>query len=194
MKMKLAITASGFFLGMSLWIAPSFAEETTSPQIEKAQQSAAVAPQKQHPSNNPILETTIGNYVKAWQKRDFKTMRGYENWEGGAPLGESEYIQTFDSNFRIYDWKITQMKSVGEDEYRVLVLVSHNLPTQIAALMPKRKTVNSTLIQWWKKLGDKYVHLFYTVHKKEFMQLRTQPLPIPSDKNTKQSTSEAVSE
>jgi len=165
MKMKLAI---GICLSASLLFNSSFAEETT-PSTEKA------------PAVAPVLETAIANYMKAWQAQDFKTMRRYESWEGGQELGEVQYIQSFNADFKIHDWKITQMKPVGEDEYKVLVLSSHNLPKQIAAFLPPDQTVRSTLIQWWKKTGDQFVHLFH-IERQRLIQLAFPGQPVPGSK------------
>lgn len=79
-----------------------------------------------------------------------------------------------DADFKIHEWKITQMKPVDNGEYKVLVLVSHNVPKQVAAFVPPGKTVNSTLNQWWKKQGDKFVHLFHIERK------RLMPTPPPT--------------
>ena len=134
----------------------------------------------------PLLEKTVAEYVTAWQKEDFKAMRPVENWEGGDALGETKYIQNFKADFKIETWKITKIeKAKGKDEYKVLVLISHNMPKHIVALVSKGKnTVNSTLVQWWKKEGDKFVHLFH-IERDRIMSPFTSP---PADSKSKPTT------
>jgi len=111
---------------------------------------------------NPALETTVTHYMQAWQKQDYKSMRSYESWEGGQKLDEIGYLKTIDTDFKIHTWEITKMQpSQNPDEYQVLVLVTHNPPKQIAAFVPLGRTVRSTLNQWWRRQGDKFVHLFH---------------------------------
>ncbi|TGO03444.1 hypothetical protein PN36_06420 [Candidatus Thiomargarita nelsonii] len=157
MKIKLAI---GLCLSASLLFNSSFAQEAT-PSTEKA--APAVAP-------GEVLETAIDNYMKAWKEEDFATMRGYENWEGGPELGEVKYIQSFDAHFRVHNWKITKTLDIGNDEYKVWLLMDHNLPKQIAGFLPPDQTVRSTRFQWWKKQGDKFVHLFH-IERQRLMEL-----------------------
>jgi len=108
----------------------------------------------------PVLESTVGQYVSAWQKNDFKAMLHHENWEGGAELNETSYIQSFDSNFSIGEWNITKVEDLGNDQYKVLVLVTHTPPSQVANLLPPGKMVRSTLVQFWKKQGEQFVHQY----------------------------------
>lgn len=124
----------------------------------------------------PALESAVGKYVTAWQQSDYKTMLPYENWEGGDSLNETAYIQAFDGNFHISDWKITKVEDVGNDQYKVLVLITHNPPTQVAALIPEGRTVRSTLIQFWKKQGEQFQHL-YNVEKQKIWGQFEQNMP-----------------
>ena len=97
----------------------------------------------------------------AWQKQDFDTMHQFENWEGGEKLGMIKYIQSFDAKFYIKEWKVTKIEPADNNEYKVLILVSHGLSAKIAALIGKDQTVRSTMVQWWRKEGEKFVHLFH---------------------------------
>jgi hypothetical protein len=154
MKMKLVI---GICLSASLLFNTSVAEEAT-PSTDKA------------PASSEVLETAIANYMNAWQAQDFKTMRGYESWEGGQELGDVQYIQSFDAHFRLSNWKVIKTANVGNDEYKVWMFMDHNLPKQIAGFLPPGKTVRSTRYQWWKKQGDKFVHLFH-IERQRLMEL-----------------------
>jgi hypothetical protein len=165
MKMKLAIGISGICLGISLLFNTTLAEEATPPTPPE------IAPASPPSDKTVSLETIVANYMNAWQKQDFKTMRRYESWEGGAELGEVQYIQAFDAHFKIHNWKITKSEAVSNDEYKVLVLMDHNPPKQVAGFLPPdRESVRSTRIQWWKKQGDKFVHLYH-IERQRFMQL-----------------------
>ncbi|MCK5878044.1 MAG: hypothetical protein KAG43_10440 [Candidatus Marithrix sp.] len=114
----------------------------------------------------PALKNTIADYMNAWQKQDLKTMRGYENWEGGDELNEIGYIKAFNTDLNISKWQITKVEELANNEYKILVLITHNPPAKIAPLVKKGLTVNSTLIQWWKKQDDKFVHLFHVERKR----------------------------
>lgn len=124
----------------------------------------------------PALESAVGKYVTAWQQSDYKTMLPYENWEGGDSLNETAYIQAFDGNFHIHSWTITKVEDLGSDQYKVLVLITHNPPTQVAALIPEGRTVRSTLIQFWKKQGEQFQHL-YNVEKQKIWGQFEQNMP-----------------
>lgn len=129
------------------------------------------------PSNYPALVATVGQYVEAWQKQNFKTMRSFENWAEGPEPNEIEYLRKFDPDFQMHEWKVTKVDPQKEEGvYRVLVLVSHNLPKQIASLIPNggEKKVKSTISQLWKKQGDKFVHLF-NIERAQTMQFATPP-------------------
>jgi hypothetical protein len=145
----------------SLYSATGFATETPNIPIQATQ--AAPSTVDTNPSSYPALIAAVGQYVEAWQKQDFKTLRTFENWDEGPEPNEIEYLQKFDADFHLHEWKITKVDpQKDEGVYRVLVLVSHNLPKQIAAIVPNgaEKKVKSTLAQLWKKQGDKFVHLF----------------------------------
>lgn len=123
----------------------------------------------------PELEKTVDQYMTAWHKQDLKTLRTFESWEGGEALDEIKYIQSFRSDFKIKDWKITQIQLEEENEYKVLVNIAHNPPPFIAPyLKGKNQTVRSTLIQWWKKQGDQFVHLFH-IERQRLIKLHTPP-------------------
>ncbi|MDY6991597.1 MAG: hypothetical protein SVR94_03190 [Pseudomonadota bacterium] len=124
------------------------------------------------------LKKTIASYIKTWQSRDFKKLHRYESWQGGAKLDEIDYIKNIDTDFRIDTWQITQVKPMDDDKYRVLILVTHNPPKQIAGLVPPGTTVNSTLNQWWQKKGDKFVHLFH-VERQQLTPKLPQNIPTP---------------
>jgi len=116
----------------------------------------------------PEMVKAIGTYMDAWQKQDFATMHSLENWKSANPLNLTQYIQSFDSDFRVHSWKVTKIAKEGvEGEHRVLVLITHNPPKQVAALIPAGKTVRSTLIQWWEQDKDKKVsHLFHVENRR----------------------------
>ncbi len=121
------------------------------------------------------LKNTVSDYFKSWQNKDFKAMLTYENWEGGSPLDEIGYLKAIDTDFTIHQWQVTQIHpSKDGGEYKVLILVTHNPPKQVAALLPPGKTVRSTLSQWWKQEGDKYVHLF-NVERDRLLKPMEQP-------------------
>ena len=147
------------------------------PSTDKAQKKEPSADKA--PASGKRFETTIDNYMKAWKKQDFKTMRDYESWEGGAELGEVKYIQSFDADFRVYNWNIIKKEAIGNDEYKVWLLMDYNPPKQVASFLPPgKKTVRGTRIQYWKKQGDKFVHLFH-IERKRFMELLFPKQPQP---------------
>lgn len=150
----------------------AFAEDTASDKV--APPAAMTAETTQLLGKVPALESTVANYVTAWQKDDFKAMRQYENWEGGSELNETGYIQAFDSNFHITEWKITKVEDLGDAQYKVLVLVTHTPPSQVASLLPAGKTVRSTLVQFWKKQGEQFVHQ-YNIEKQMLWDQYQQP-------------------
>ncbi len=123
----------------------------------------------------PALKNTIGKYMDAWQKQDLKTMRTYESWEGGPELDDIKYTQAFNADLNISKWQITKVESHDNGEYKILVLISHNPPKQVAAFVKKGIQVNSTLMQWWKKQGDKFVHL-YNIERIKIQELLAPPM------------------
>ncbi|OQW93585.1 MAG: hypothetical protein BWK79_10360 [Beggiatoa sp. IS2] len=185
---KSLILLHPLFLGIALIIQVNLAQattETTEKPAASALKDQVAPPASATPSQPeqllgklPELETTIGKYVEAWQKQDFKTMRGYESWEGGEELNETKYIQSFSGSFQIRTWKITKVEKNENGEYRVLVLISHNPPKEVAGMLPPGKTVNSTLIQWWKKQGDQFVHLLNAERKRLLQPSLPQPTPL----------------
>lgn len=122
------------------------------------------------------FKKTVEEYMQALQKQDYKATFRYEDWEGGPPSSLEDYQQTFSRDFKLKSWQITQAKSIPEekDRYLVLVLITHNPPKEIAAMIPQGMTVRSTLRQWWQKKGDKFVHLF-NIEKKELANLGMPP-------------------
>ena len=145
--MKLIKDMFGLCLGISLLFNATITHSTTSEPI-------------------PNLETSVDNYMTAWQKQDFITMNQDESWEGGEELNNIQYIQSFESDFRIHNWKVTRMQEIDNDQYKVLILIRHTLPKQIAGFLPPGHTVRSTRLQWWKKQGDKFVHLYHIENQK----------------------------
>ena len=105
--MKVAISIS-LYLGLVLLFNTTFAQEPP-PSIE-----------------NEKLKSTIDHYLGAWKTQDLKTMRHYESWEGGIELGEIRYIQSFSPEFQIHQWKITKIISLGNDEYKVMILMTQH--------------------------------------------------------------------
>lgn len=150
-------------------------EGTSAPAADKTQsRKFTPSPKKPslHDSKEPqilLLKENVGKYMTAWQEIDYKTMYGLESWEGGEKLGDMKYIQEFNADFKIYEWKITYIKRLEEDHYKVLVLVYHNpdqkfmmqIPKDKKADIPKDIKLRSTMRQWWKKQGDQFVRLFY---------------------------------
>ncbi|MEZ5671621.1 MAG: hypothetical protein R3E08_04245 [Thiotrichaceae bacterium] len=170
MKTRLSVVIKGLCLSLSLLSFPSFAEETaTDKKVEPAavehehanpRMTEKAKPVVGLPEVEPALKNAIDTYIKAWQAQDFKTLRSLESWEGGDEVSDLKYLQAFDADFHIYEWKITKLEPQADGQVKVLVLVSHNVNKQFATLAPDIKSVNSTLMQWWKKEGEKYVHLF----------------------------------
>jgi hypothetical protein len=172
-----------FILGVVLAVQINGVQAETEKSVTPPPQDQAAPPTtlpqtEQLLGKMPKLEAAVAGYMDAWQKQDFKTMRPYESWEDGDELNETKYIQSFDANFQIHAWKITKVEQAENGEYRVLVLISHNPPKQVASLLPPGKTVNSTLIQWWKKQDDGFVHLLH-VERKRLLQPKL-PQPAPS--------------
>jgi len=171
MKQSVLLSAC---MAAQLLCASSFAEMPAIP----PQASQAAAPTVDtKPSSYPALVASVSQYVEAWQKQDFKTMRGFESWVEGPEWNEVDYIRKFDADFQMHEWKVTKVDPQKEEGvYRVLVLVSHNLPKQIASLIPNgnEKKVKSTIAQLWKKQGDKFVHLF-NIERAQTMQFATPP-------------------
>jgi hypothetical protein len=155
---------------------PNTAADKTSANISTNQEPAKVADKEQQPSESKTidppepLKKIVGDYFAAWQKHDYKAMWPLENWEGGEKLDEIKYIQSFDANFKLHSWTPTKVEVNNNNEYKVLVLISHNLPANIAALVGKDRAVNSTVVQWWKKQGDTFVHL-YNLERERAMEL-----------------------
>jgi hypothetical protein len=109
----------------------------------------------------PELVKNVRDYLAAWEKEDFETMRGYENWEGGEELKGFHYMQSFTPDFGLADWKVIKVEPQENDEFLVLVWARHNPPKQMAAFIDPGTKVRSTLRQYWKKQDDVYTHLFH---------------------------------
>lgn len=210
MTTKFIITLSTLGLVTHLLFNPTLAEETTPP-ISGPQSSATAPPattetvkpatdtatkstessaaKQLAPGSvkNPELETAVKGYIEAWQKKDFKTMRNYENWDGGTTLDEIGYIKALDTDFQIRTWQITQIKPEADtnNEFKVLVLIAHTPPKEVAAFIPAGQTVRSTLNQWWRKDGDKYVHLFNIERRNLLRYNAPGAVPPATDKNQK---------
>lgn len=122
----------------------------------------------------PALKNTIAGYMEAWQKQDLTTMRTYESWEGGPEFDNIKYTQAFNADLIISKWQITKVEPQDNGEYKILVLISHNPPKQVASFVKKGIQVNSTLMQWWKKQGDKFVHL-YNIERNKIQELLAPP-------------------
>jgi len=131
---------------------------------------------------HPVLKNTIAGYMNAWLNEDFNTMYDHESWEGGKQLEKNnDYILSFRKDLKIHKWQITKVEPSDNDEYKVLVLISHNPPKRIMQFVKKGTTVNSTLTQWWKKQGDKFVHLLNIERERSLSLLRSPPMKsIPS--------------
>lgn len=173
MKKYVLLSAFGC-VAAQLLCSPSFAD---TPAIPPQASQAAAPTVDTKPSSYPALVATVSQYVEAWQKQDFKTMRGFESWAEGPEWNEVDYIRKFDPDFHMHEWKVTKVDPQKEEGvYRVLVLVSHNLPKQIASLIPNgnEKKVKSTISQLWKKQGDKFIHLF-NIERAQTMQFSTPP-------------------
>jgi len=152
---------------LTISVPDELAEPTTSPtsEIESIPSSLNKPTQEQTIEK---LKSVVAEYVAAWQKEDFETMLQFENWEKGEKLSLIKYIQSFDAKFSIKEWQITKVEPANNNEYEVLVLVSHNLPEKIVALVGN-KMVKSTMRQWWRKEGEKFVHLFF-IEQERHMQ------------------------
>jgi hypothetical protein len=125
---------------------------------------------------DPVLKTAVEDYTKAWQKRDFDTMYGHEDWQGGATLKKDQYEQAFDADLKIHNWKVTRVLPMPDqkDTFIVLVLITHNPSKQVAAFVPPGLTVRSTLRQWWQKKEGKFVHLF-NIEREELAKMGMPP-------------------
>lgn len=179
-KMTTVLPIMGSFcLGFSLLFNPCVADEATPTAAETMPQPAiqqeTVEPEEPSPNEEAeiaLLKDTVGKYMTARQKQDFKTLRGFESWEGCkiGELEEVEYLQSFKDKVKFKDWKITKVINEQENQYKVLILVSRDgLPPRIAAIVGN-KTIKSTLVQWWKKQGDRFVHLFHIERKNMMLQ------------------------
>lgn len=204
MTTKFIITLSTLGLVTHLLFNPTLAEETTPPTpnpqpsaTEKPATDTTAKPAAQEKSpatnklapgsvKNPELEAAVKGYIEAWQKKDFKTMRNYENWDEGTTLDEIGYIKALDTDFQIHTWKITQIKPEADtnNEFKVLVLIAHTPPKEVAAFIPAGQTVRSTLNQWWRKDGDKYVHLF-NIERRNLLRYNAPGAVPPTDNNKK---------
>ncbi len=161
-------------LSSLLFFNTGIAAETT----DKTQSPEATPSKSQSTDDIATLKSAALNYAQAWHKQDFKTMYGYEDWEGGPTLDEAHYIRKFDIDFKIQDdLVITQVNPLDNGEYNVLVLVSHNVSKRVAAFVPKGKTVKSTLNQIWKKKGNKFVHLFHIERERLMPTQMSSPPP-----------------
>jgi len=172
-KKTLPIAVISMGLGMSLLFNNSFAAhvhegeltEKAPPPVQKTPPAKKAVPSEKPSPDITLLKETVSKYIIAQKKQDFKAMRSFESWEGGDVLDDVKYIQSFRSNFQIEQWKITQMKLI-DGEYRVFIWVTHNPPKEMAGYLAPGKTVRSTLVQWWKKQNDKFVHLFHIERKR----------------------------
>lgn len=163
MKKCLSVVITGLCLSLNLPSLADEAEKKPAPATEEQLAPRVTEKPKQIqqlPEVEPALKSAVEAYIKAWQDQDFKTMRSLESWEGGEEPSELRYLQAFDADFRIYEWKITRLEAQENGQIKMLVWIKHNVNKQFSALAPDVKSVNSTLIQWWKKEGEKYVHLF----------------------------------
>jgi hypothetical protein len=177
-KMKLSVVIS-IGLGMGLLFnhsVASVADEATPvpPSTPAKTEVPAPAAKKLSPEMN-LLKKTVSQYVEAWHNRDFKAMRSFENWEEGEELDEIKYIQSFDADFVIHEWKITRVAKAKNDEYQVLVWITHNVSKDAPTFVPRNKKLRSTLVQWWKKAGDQFVHLFHIENNRLIESLPPSP-------------------
>lgn len=183
MKKRLSVVIAGLCLSLSLPCLADEAEKKPAPATGEQLAPRLTEKPKQVqtlPEVEPALKTAIETYIKAWQDQDFKMLRSLESWEGGDEPSELRYLQAFDADFQIYEWKITRLEPQENGQIKLLVWIKHNVNKQFAALAPDVKSVNSTLIQWWKKEGEKYVHLF-NIERQNLMNMMPS-LPPASDK------------
>ncbi|MFK5969018.1 MAG: hypothetical protein QM487_02705 [Candidatus Marithrix sp.] len=131
---------------------------------------------------HPALKNTIAGYMDAWKKQDFDTMYAYESWESGKQLKKGrDYLMSFRKDLQIHTWKVTKVKPLDNNEYKVLVLISHNPPKRMMKFIKEGTTVNSTLNQWWKEQDGKFVHLLNLERERNLDLLRSPPMEsIPS--------------
>ena len=134
------------------------------PQESAALPQAKIAVAERYPE----LAKTVSAYMDAWQKEEFDKMQGFESFEGGEDLKGFHYMQTFDAQFGLSEWQLANVQELEDDRYLVLVMIKHNPPAHVRALIPQGQKVRSTLRQYWKKQGDTYVHLFH-VEKEKLM-------------------------
>lgn len=140
----------------------AFNLSTTSLLAEESVTSKSVDTQEET-SPHAALKKTISDYMTAWSKAepDYKSMYALENWERGEKLSEAAYMQSFDESFKIKEFKITKVSAKDDDVYEILVWVSHTVAKNAPAFVSRNKLMRSTLRQWWKKVDDKYVHLYH---------------------------------
>lgn len=132
------------------------------------------------PLDDPSIQDlvkTVQNYMTAWKKQDYSAMQKYESFDQDKKLELHEYIRAFDGNFGIGEWRVTRVfPELGQnEEYRVLVWLTHNPTGRVASFFSKGKKVRSTLTQWWRKQDDKYVHLYH-VERRRLMNMKP-PMP-----------------
>ncbi len=140
-----------------------FAEDKAKPEVAKKEAVQSV---------DTMLTQTIGDYMAEWSKAkpDYKSMYAFENWQDGEKLSEIEYIQGFDTDFQVKEYKVTKITPKENGEYEALVWVRHTISKNVPAFIPRNKLVRSTLRQWWKKIDDKFVHLYH-VEKQQLAKM-----------------------
>ncbi len=189
MKMNLTHAISGICFSLSLLSNPCIADDEATPPPEQTPPQTAPKPAPPKPAPTVSIETVINQYFGAWRDHDFKKMKTYENWEGGKELNDVQYIQAFNSRFKVHDWKISQVIPLDNNEYKILISVDHTPPKKImVSLPPWQKTARSTLYQWWKKQDNTFVHLFHIererIVKELFPVMPPLPTSPPADKAT----------
>lgn len=159
-------------VGLSLLALPWTGFAESEPQVDAPEPALKIAAK----TLNQSLIQDIDTYMKVWKARDYDKLHQLENWESGAPLDKVDYIGTFNTRFHIMEWRVTQTTALEEEGlFKALVLVTHNPPQEVMQYLPKGKTVNSTLIQWWKKNEKGGFEHLYHVEKKNLAKLLTPP-------------------
>jgi len=177
------------FIGILCLCASLFSSVTLFAAEEKPSESSAdhsAATSERYPE----LQKEVAAYMSAWVKGNYDEMYPFENWKTGEKLEKTPYIQTFDANFGLESWKITKIERQPEDEYLVLIVITHNPPKQIMAYLPKDKKIQSTLRQYWGQEGDKYSHLFYIEKERLMNPMKLLNPPPKPDEATQEHSSE----
>lgn len=154
---KLTQLVTTALLGISLVSLSVHADDATT---ETTPNKTVAQPTEAKADEHTELKDAVGKYMSLWSKRDLKAMYELENWQGGDKLGEIDYVQAFNKDFSIYEWKITKVELEDDGSYKVLVWLTHNPPKHVLTYVKPDVKLRSTFVQWWKQEEGKYVHLF----------------------------------